>query len=85
LKVTLDGKVKTTQRAILMLSSTSAVTPVARSFVAPPLLSDNGSITFPTPGVPAGKYFVTVQVDGAPSPLDLDPASPTFGPTVKLP
>ena len=35
--------------------------------------------------VPAGQYFVRLQVDGAESVLDLDTISPSFGPTVTLP
>ena len=34
--------------------------------------------------VERGDYLVRVQVDGAESPLDLDPASPTFGPRVTI-
>ena len=37
------------------------------------------------PGAGAGQYFVRLQIDGAESPVDLDPASVTFGPTVTLP
>ena len=35
--------------------------------------------------VTAGEYFLRMQIDGAESPLDLDPASSNFGPTVTLP
>jgi hypothetical protein len=83
--VTLDLKVKSTQRASLLLNSTSALKPYAGSFASVPLKTDAATITFPIPGVPAGKHFVAVQVDGAASPVDLEPGSPTFGPTVTLP
>jgi hypothetical protein len=35
--------------------------------------------------VPAGQYFLRLQIDGAESPVVLDPASVDFGPTVTLP
>ena len=85
LKVTLDLTVKKTQRAILLLNGTTAAKPVARSFNSQPLQNDSTAVTFPIPGLPAGKYFIAVQVDGATSPLDLDPGSTTFGPTVTVP
>jgi hypothetical protein len=31
------------------------------------------------------KYFIRVMIDGAESPLDLDPTSSTFGPVVTIP
>ena len=85
LKVTLDLKVKSTQRASLLVNSASALKPYAGSFASVRLKTDAATLTFPIPGVPAGKHFVTVQVDGAASPVDLEPGSPTFGPTVTLP
>jgi hypothetical protein len=42
-------------------------------------------VTVATPGVAADEYFVRVQIDGAESPLDLDPASGGFGPKVTFP
>jgi Pvc16 N-terminal domain/IPT/TIG domain len=83
LEVTLDVKVRKTQRAVLVLNSTTSS--FARSFDVEPLTADAFLIKFKVPGVPAGKYFASVQVEGAVSPVDLNPASPTFGPTVTLP
>lgn len=82
------------QRVVLFLNEyqTTAVSAKAYSFNAP---KDNGisdeqqeetnSIKFGVTKVVSGTYFIRVQVDGAESPLDLDPGSPTFGPMVTVP
>jgi hypothetical protein len=46
---------------------------------------DTDVVTIRISGVRASTYFARVQVDGADSPLDMDPASPTFGPVVTIP
>jgi len=60
--------------------------PAAYTFSLPSLANDTDTLTFPISGVQGGgtKYFIRVTVDGAESPLDLNPQSPTFGPTVTI-
>ncbi len=77
------------QRAVLLLNeatSPAPPAPAAYSFSLPPLAADTTTLTFPISGV-QGKttYFVRVQLDGAESPLDLNPSSTTFGPRVTFP
>jgi hypothetical protein len=85
LQLTADVTIGKNQRLTLLLNSTAAVNPTAYSFSVPPRGADSTSITIAVPGVDAGQHFVRLQIDGAESPLDLDPASPGFGPTVTLP
>jgi hypothetical protein len=85
LKLTADVTIEKNQRVRLLLNSVTAVSPNAYSFSAPLRSADSTSITIAIPGVNTGQYFVRLQIDGAESPLDLDPASPDFGPTVTLP
>jgi hypothetical protein len=76
------------QTAVLLLNEATLpppATPAAYSFSIGPLPSNSASITFPMSGVRTGiKYFVRVQIDGAASPLDLNPSSSTYGPTISL-
>jgi len=81
--VTVDLTVGKNQRAVLLLNSTAST--ASYSFLAPPRAADGTSVTIAIPGVPAGQYFLRLQIDGAESPVDLDPASVDFGPTVTLP
>lgn len=85
LQLSVDVTVGKNQRVALLLNSTAAVNPPAHSFLAPPRGVDATSITVAVPGVSAGQYFVRLQIDGAESPLDLDPMSATFGPTANFP
>ena len=85
LQFTVNVPVGKDQRVALLLNSVPGPSPAAFSFLAPPRAADSNSITIATPGVAAGQYFVRSQIDGAESPLDLDPASVNFGPTVTLP
>ncbi|HEY2990872.1 MAG TPA: Pvc16 family protein [Candidatus Binatia bacterium] len=85
LRVAVDLTVGKEQRVVLLLNSTSGANPAARSFLSSTRPADLASVTVAIPDVPPGQYFVQVQVDGAESPLDLDPGSPNFGPTVTLP
>jgi hypothetical protein len=72
------------QRVVLLLDERSAGVPEAFSFVAPPRAADSNSLIIPISGVGTGQYFVRLQVDGAQSPLDLDPGSATPGPLVTI-
>ena len=85
LQINVDVTVGKGQRVALLLNAVSAASGAAHSFLAPPRAADAASITVAIPGVAAGQYFIRLQIDGAESPLDLDPASADFGPTVNLP
>ena len=85
LKVDLDVIVGADQRVVLLLNSTPAGNSLAYSFVAPARSADASSVTIAIPNVAAGEYFIRVQIDGAASPLELDPANLNFGPTVTMP
>jgi hypothetical protein len=77
------------QRATLLLNEATTpppAVPAAYTFSLPPLGAASNSLTFTTSGVQGGtKYFIRVTIDGAESPLDLNPSSSTFGPTVTTP
>jgi hypothetical protein len=73
------------QRVVLLLNENTAVAPAAYTFPDEPRSADTNTLEVQISGVKPGQYFVWVQIDGAESPLDLDPASPTFGPTVTIP
>jgi hypothetical protein len=77
--------IRTGQRVSLLLNGTATVDPPAHAFSLPPATADIATVQVPTSGVANGQYLVRLQVDGADSPLDLDPGSPTFGPTVTFP
>ncbi|MGH7525497.1 MAG: DUF4255 domain-containing protein [Gemmatimonadales bacterium] len=82
---TLTPPVGTGQRAVLLVNTTPGVPAAAYVFPRPPAPADAATIGFDISGVPAGTYFVRVQVDGGESPVVLDPADPNFGPTVAIP
>jgi hypothetical protein len=66
------------QRLAVLLNRTSGSGEF--SFEIPPLPADASTAAFAVEKVPAGEYFVRVQVDGAESSLlDLNPLNPTFG------
>jgi hypothetical protein len=76
------------QTAVLLLNEATTpppVSPAAYSFSLGTLAADTGTITFPISGVTTGiTYFVRIQIDGAESALDLNPASATYGPLVTI-
>jgi hypothetical protein len=83
-----DGQIG--QRVTLLLNETTAppspAVPAAYTFTLPPLALASGSYSFDMTSVQTGTtYFVRLAVDGAESPLDLDPTSPAIGPTVTIP
>ena len=58
------------------LNERAVTSPASYTFTAPARSSDATSLQIPVSGVKAAaEYFVRIQVDGAESPLDLDPAS----------
>lgn len=70
--------------ALLLLNDISGALSAAYMFIGPPRNADTATITFQTSGVKAGIYFVRLQVDGAESPVGLDLAISTYGPTVTI-
>lgn len=77
------------QRAALLLNEATSPpppAPAAYTFALAPLASSTNTLNFKLTNVKSGgtKYFIRVTVDGAESPLDLDPSSLTFGPTVTI-
>jgi len=77
------------QRVTLLLNEATLPppsSPAAYAFTLPPATVSTSTLNFAITGVQAGgtKYFIRVAVDGAESLLDLDPTSPTFGPTVTI-
>ena len=72
------------QRVVLSLNGVAGNS-AAFSFPALPRDDDTNAVAVPIPGAVPGDYFVRLLIDGAESPLDLDPASAHFGPTVTLP
>lgn len=76
------------QTAVLLLNEATVPAPpapAAYTFALGPLPANTSTITFPVTGVKTGiTYFVRVQIDGAESPIDLNPSSLTYGPTVAI-
>ncbi|HJW10539.1 MAG TPA: Pvc16 family protein, partial [Albitalea sp.] len=72
------------QRLVLLLNERATTAPASYSFIAKqPATSSTVQISIS--GVKAAEYFVRLQVDGAESPVDLDPNSLKFGPKVTVP
>jgi hypothetical protein len=85
--VSITPPVQAQQRVTLLLNeaTTPPPAPAAYSFLLPPVTATTSSLTFAISGVGGGTtYLVRVTVDGAESPLNLDPTSPTYGPTVTI-
>jgi hypothetical protein len=86
--VSITPPVQAQQRVTLLLNEATTPAPpapAAYSFLLPPVTATTSSLTFAISGVASGTtYFVRVTVDGAESPLDMDPTSPTYGPTVTI-
>jgi hypothetical protein len=86
--VSITPPVQVQQRVTLLLNEATTPpppAPAAYSFSLPPVTATTSSLTFAISGVGGGiTFFVRVTVDGAESPLDLDPTSSTYGPTVTI-
>ncbi len=81
--------VRAGQRVALLMNEWAAIPPPttqAYRFDAKPPTSDTNTLQFAISGVKGGgtTYILRVQVDGAESPVDLDPGSINFGPTVTI-
>lgn len=80
----LDPEVGARQDVELLLNPESGGG-TAHRVKLPARSADAANLGATVSGVAAGSYFVRVQVDGAESALDLDPASAGFGPRVNVP
>ena len=85
LTVDTDLPIGNTQRVLLLLNENIGSNAAAYTFLAAPRSTDTNSLTIPIGGVKPGEYFVRLQVDGAESLLNLDPAGGDFGPRVTVP
>ncbi len=73
------------RRVVLLLNERAASDPESHAFSLSPRAGDTDTVIVSVEGTRAGEYFVRLQVDGAESLLDPDPASPAFGPRVTIP
>jgi len=71
------------QRALLELLQLAEPT-AARLFDGGMVSADTDTLTFQLQGLPAGNYLVRVRIDGAESPLDLDPSGAPVAPSITL-
>jgi hypothetical protein len=86
--LTVNPVVQPNQKVSLLLNQTTMTPPnppAAYTFTLPPLAVASNTLTCAISDVVPGTYFLRVKVDGAESSLDLNPSSPTFGPTVTIP
>ncbi len=82
--LTVNPPVIQDQRLVLLLNERSTVAPASYTFTdKQPATGSNVQMSIS--GVKSAEYFVRLQVDGAESPVDLDPGSLTFGPRVTIP
>jgi uncharacterized protein DUF4255 len=82
--------VQSGQQVSLLLNQTTATPPnppAAYTITLPTVTTSSNALVFPFPndGISAGTYFVRIKIDGAESPLDLNPTDLNFGPTVTIP
>lgn len=89
ISVDVTPTVQSGQRVKLLLNEATTPPPpepAAYTFSLPPLTGSTSNLTFDITNIKGGgtTYFIRVSVDGAESPLDFDPSSPTFGPWVTI-
>jgi hypothetical protein len=83
--VKVKPEIGTAQRVALLLNELTTTEPKAYTFASEPRSADSDSVIIKVSGVKAADYLVRIRVDGAESPLDLDPTSPEHGPRVTIP
>jgi len=83
LVVTVDPAVGPSQRVLLLLSSLPGDEPEG-FFEAGERTAETSSVTVPVSGIAPGTYLVRVQLDGAESPLEMDPGGAPVGPKVSI-
>lgn len=85
LTIDIDLTVGKTQRVLLLLNENTNNNSASYTFLAAPRNADTNTLTIPISNVKPAEYFVRVQIDGAESLLDLNPASANVGPKVTIP
>jgi hypothetical protein len=83
IEVLVDPVVRTGQRALLQLLS-MAEPSTTQLFDGGTISGDTNTLTFATPGLTSGTYLVRILVDGAESPLELDPSGAPIAPTIMV-
>ena len=84
--LTLSPNIGVGQRAVLLLNNVTASPSTAFTSLPVVATADSNLVTINIANVPAGNYLVRVQVDGAESPLTVNPVTGQFtGPTVVMP
>jgi hypothetical protein len=73
------------QRVTVLLNEVAAPDPAAHAYAGITPVADTSSIEVLAAGLANAEYFVRIQVDGAESPIELDPTLPSFGPLVTFP
>lgn len=82
--LTVNPSVIQGQRLVLLLNERSTAAPASYTFTDKQPATSS-AVQMSISGVKPAEYFVRLQVDGAESPVDLDPGSLTFGPRVTIP
>lgn len=85
LTIDIDLTIGKTQRVLLLLNENTNNNSASYTFLAAPRNADTNTLTIPISNVKPAEYFVRVQIDGAESLLDLNPASANVGPKVTIP
>ncbi|HLZ34041.1 MAG TPA: DUF4255 domain-containing protein [Nitrospira sp.] len=82
--LTVNPPVVQGQPLVLLLNERATTAPKAYSFTSKQPATGS-TVQISISGVKPAEYFVRLQVDGAESPVDLDPNSLKFGPKVTIP
>jgi hypothetical protein len=83
IEVQVDPVVRAGQRALLQLLP-MADPSVGQLFDGGTIASDTDTLTFDVPGLASGSYLVRVLIDGAESPLELDPSGVPVAPSITV-
>jgi hypothetical protein len=83
IEIRVDPVVRAGQRGLLQLLPIADPT-ATQLFDGGTITSDTDTLTFAVPGLASGSYLVRVLIDGAESPLELDPSGVPVAPSVTL-
>lgn len=83
--IDIDLSIGKRQRVLLLLNENTNQNSGSYTFLVAPRNTDTNTLTIPISNVKSGEYFVRIQIDGAESLLDLDPADGNVGPKVTIP
>ena len=83
IEVMLNPVVRAGQRAVIQLLS-MAQPAISHLFDGGTIAGDTSAVTFAVPGLASGTYLVRVLIDGAESPLVLDPSGGPIGPSITV-